>query len=114
MPRKRIYDQHGGVVSVIEHDDLHNKTTFAQYQDFTPYFERNKVQQNEGPQDFQGKWGRKVASIPNVLMLKWLRDDGIQPVNYFRNPKAYKVWLRRKIYSSDNSFVLTSPHKATA
>lgn len=112
MPKKQIYDAYGGVVSVVEHDDLQQTTTFAQYQDFTPHFENNKRLANlDNGYTSPDKWRRRVASIPNVLMMKWLRESGIRPIDYFRKPKAYAAWLRSKIYDPDNSFVLTAPHK---
>jgi hypothetical protein len=112
VPKKHSYDAYGGVVSVIEHDDLHKKTTFAQFQDFTPYFEDNKKQQTRDDGFSPSRDFRRVASIPNVLLLKWLREAGISPRDYFLKPKAYSHWLRRKIYDPDNRFVLTAPHKA--
>jgi hypothetical protein len=111
MPRKLIYDQWGGVASVIEHDDLQKTTTFAQYQDFTPIFENNKKLQTAGDgYTDQSKWRRRVASVPNVLLMKWLREAGIPVIAFMRNPRAYQAWLRKRIYDPDNQFVLTAPH----
>ncbi len=112
MPTKRIFDAYGGVVSVVEHNDLEKTTTFAQYQDFTPIFEHNKklATQDDGYTSHD-KWRRRVASIPNILLLKWLREDGIPVPLYMRKPRNYSKWLRSKIYDPDNSFVLTAPHK---
>jgi hypothetical protein len=112
VPTKRIYDAYGGVVSVVEHDDLHKTTTFAQFQDFTPYFEANKRQQNRDDGYSPSREFRRVASIPNVMLLKMLREDGISPLAYFRKPKAYSKWLRRKVYDPDYRHLLTAPHKA--
>ncbi len=110
--KKLIYDQWGGVVSVIEHDDLQKTTTFAQFQNLEPYFEKNKrMQTQDDGYTSADKWRRRVASIPNVLLMKWLREAGIPVVEFMRKPKAYKSWLRSKIYDPDNSFVLTAPHK---
>ena len=111
MPRKLIYDQWGDIVSVIEHDDLQKTTTYAQYQNLEPYFERNKRMQtaDDGYTD-ETKWRRRVASIPNVLLMKWLREAGIPVIAFMRKPRAYQAWLRKKIYDPDNQFVLTAPH----
>jgi hypothetical protein len=111
MPRKLIYDQWGGIASVVEHDDLQGTTTFAQYQDLTPYLERNKRMQtaDDGYTD-STKWRRRVASIPNVLLLKILRQHGIRPIDFFRKPKAYSKWLRGIVYDPQYSHLLTAPH----
>lgn len=112
MAKHHIYDASGDIVSTVTYDAAEKKTTFAQWQDLTPYLEQNKKLQTLNDGYSPSKELRRVASIPNVLMLKWLRDDGISPRDYFRKPKAYKAWLRRKIYNPDNRFVLTAPHKA--
>lgn len=108
---KRILDSSGGVVSVIEHDDLTDETTISDWQDFTPYFDQNRVEMNSGESPYiMGGMLRKIASIPPVLLMKWLREDGIKPRDYFQKPKAYSKWLRLKYYDSDNSKVLTDHH----
>lgn len=112
MAKKRIFDQWGDIVSVVEHDDLERTTTFAQYQDPTPYLEENKRLQNLNDGYSPSRDLRRVASIPNVLLLKMLREDGISPIAFFRKPKEYKTWLRRKIYDPDYRYLLTAPHKA--
>lgn len=112
MGKKLVYDAHGDIVSVVEHDEMAGKTTFAQFQDTQPYFEENKRLQNMNDGYNKSRDIRRVASIPNIFMLKMLREAGINPLDYFRKPRAYKTWLRRKLYSSDYSFLLTAPHKA--
>ena len=69
MPRKLIYGSSGGVVSVIETDDLQKTTTLAEYQDFTPIFEQNKkLALADDGYTSHDKWRRRVASIPFVLL----------------------------------------------
>ena len=110
MPTQRIFDAYGGVVSTVTYDDTDKTVTYAQYQDVNPILENNKRLQGENPYNQAKDW-RRVASIPNIVMLKWLREDGISPLQYFRNTKAYSKWLRGKIYDPANSHVLTAPHK---
>ena len=115
MPTKRIFDADGGIVSVIETDDLAKTTTIAQYQDFTPIFEQNKklATLDDGYTDDK-KWRRRVAQVPFVLLHIWCKQDGLNFLDVWRNWKKnpqYNRWLRRKVYDSDNSFVLTAPHK---
>jgi ABC-type glycerol-3-phosphate transport system substrate-binding protein len=110
MPTQRIFDQYGGVVSTVTYDDKDKTVTYAQYQDATPILENNKKLKAENPYNPKKDF-RRVASVPNVVMLDWLRKDGIRPLDFFRKPKAYEAWLRRKIYDPDNTHVLTAPHK---
>jgi len=42
------------------------------WQDVEPILERNQVLRGE-PQ--RSDWGRHVATIPNVILLRWLNDE---------------------------------------
>jgi hypothetical protein len=51
----------------------HSGTVIASTtQDVEPILARN-ARLREGPQ--RGEWGRHVASIPNVILLKWLNEE---------------------------------------
>jgi hypothetical protein len=51
----------------------HSGTVIASTtQDVEPILARN-ARLREGPQC--GEWGRHVASIPNVILLKWLNEE---------------------------------------
>lgn len=41
-------------------------------QDVEPILERNKALQGEAQ---RSDWGRHVASIPNVILVKWLNEE---------------------------------------
>lgn len=112
MPQQRIYDAHGGVVSTVTYDDAEKKVTYAQYQDVNPILEYNKQLRADGDGYTPSRELRRVASIPNTVVLKWCREAGI-PVrdflkNWKRNPH-YKKWFFGKIYDSENSAFLTAP-----
>jgi hypothetical protein len=115
MPTKRIFDASGGVVSVIESDDLAKTTTIAQYQDCTPIFEQNKklLSADDGYTSHD-KWRRRVASVPFITLQIWCKQWGLPFLYVWRNWKrdpAIKKWLRDRIYDADNACVLTAPHK---
>lgn len=40
--------------------------------DVEPYLERNKVLRGIGQ---KSDWGRHIASIPNIVMVKWLNEQ---------------------------------------
>jgi hypothetical protein len=77
-------------------DAAERKFVFERWQDCEPIVENNKAFQNAGKQtgDF-----RLVASIPNVVLEKWINEDG---VNYLALPKGeFERLIRRKINDPD-------------
>lgn len=48
------------------------KVAVEQIQDVEPILERNKMLRTE---DQKSDWGRHVASIPNVIYVKWLNEE---------------------------------------
>jgi len=45
-------------------------------QDVEPILERNAVLRNElKPPSRRGEWGRHIATIPNVILLRWLNEE---------------------------------------
>jgi hypothetical protein len=68
------------------------KIHFARVQDVEPILERNKALQGV-PQT--SDWGRHIASIPNVILEKWMNEEG---VNYLALPAdEFARLLRRKL-----------------
>jgi hypothetical protein len=110
MPTTRIFDANGGVVSTVTYDDQAKTVTYAQHQDPNPTLNWN-AKLRELPAYICGGDMRRVASVPVVVLMDWLRKDGIPVVKYMKNPRAYSKWLERKIYSSENSLFLTAPHR---
>ncbi len=43
-------------------------------QDCDPILDRNKALQSE-PQ--KSDWGRHIATIPNIVLLKWMHEEGV-------------------------------------
>jgi len=92
-----------GVSRKVIQDHGAKTTTFVTTQDVEPILEHNKVLQTI-PQ--KSDWGRHIASIPMVIVEKWLREDGV----YFPSlpqPERGK-YLRRKLLDPDYRFLLTT------
>jgi hypothetical protein len=110
MPTQRIFDASGGVVSTVTYDDQAKTITYAQWQDPNPVL-RHNAKLRELPAYICDGDMRRVASIPNVTLLDWLRKDGIPVRSFMQNQRAYSKWLERKIYDPANSAFLTAPHR---
>lgn len=72
-------------------------------QDVEPIFERNKAQQNSGDGWTPSKDMRKVASIPVVIIEKWMREEG---VNIFDPNHADAV--KRLLNSNEYRYLRTA------
>jgi hypothetical protein len=53
-------------------DNGEKKLTFVNVQDVEPILDLNKVQRSE---DQNSDWGRRIARIPNAIMLQWYYDE---------------------------------------
>lgn len=49
-------------------DETENKLTFVNVQDVEPILDLNKEQRSE---DQTSDWGRRIARIPNSILLQW-------------------------------------------
>src|SRR3990167_9755618 len=109
---RKLFDAHGGTVSVF-HDLNDGRVAFQQIQDVEPVIEDNKKLQTLNDGYSPSKDLRRVASVPKVVLLRWLREAGIPVRDFQKNHKRYAKWLRRKIYDRDNEMFLTAPHYRT-
>jgi hypothetical protein len=53
-------------------DETENRLTFVNVQDVEPILEFNKLQRSE---DQHSDWGRRVARVPNTIMLQWFYEE---------------------------------------
>jgi len=53
-------------------DEGENKLTFVNVQDVEPILDLNKRQRAETQ---QSDWGRRIARIPNAVMLQWFYEE---------------------------------------
>lgn len=85
-----------GVVTRIRHAAAERLLVVERVQDVEPILERNKLLQTI-PQ--RGDWGRHVACIPNVILERWINEEG---VNYLALPgEEFSRLVRRKLRDPD-------------
>lgn len=53
-------------------DEGEKRLTFVNVQDVEPILELNKAQRSE---EQNSDWGRRIARIPNAVMLQWYYDE---------------------------------------
>lgn len=77
--------------------------TFERLQDVEPIIEHNKRLQGESQ---HSDWGRHIASIPNVILEKWINEDG---VNYLALPgDEFGLMIKRKLRDPDYAWLRTT------
>jgi hypothetical protein len=95
----------GSMTVTIRRDPTERKVHVDHSADCEPYLDANKAAQAE-PQKFAGSF-RRVASIPPIIILKWMNEHG---VNWFRMPKAEKAkFIARKLNDPDYRYLKTIP-----
>jgi len=82
--------------------DVHVETI----QDVEPILEANKRAFNDA-REFKSEIFNKKASIPMVVLEKWLQEQGITYREFMANPKVVK----RFVNDPDNKFCLCRPGK---
>ena len=74
-------------------------------QDIEPYLNRNKAMANENDGFNQSRDMRRLASIPNIVLMQWLNEAGSMEI--LRDPK----FLARKLNDPDYLYLRTAPYK---
>lgn len=90
-------------VGVISDIDMDGNFVIRHVQDCDPILDVNKASQAQG----RSAWGMdpdmwKVASIPNVVIIKWLNDHG---VNFYDN--NHWPHVKRLLNSSEYAWLRT-------
>ncbi len=111
MPATRIFKEHGETVR-FEHDDLSKKVTVKRTVDVGLILENNKRLATMDDGYSPSRTMRRVANIPNAVLENWCCEDGINLRHFMQHHRQYSKWLRKKIYDSENRFVLAAPHVA--
>lgn len=89
-------------VTIPSYDASERTITFRRLQDVEPIIENNKELQKL-PQ--KSDWGRHIASIPNVILERWIKEDG---VNYLALPgREFAKLIRRKLRDPDYAWLRT-------
>jgi hypothetical protein len=73
-------------------DDL----TVEHLQDVAPILDRNAALRAE-PQ--KSDWGRHIASIPNVILVRWMNEDGVNVLGM--SSEEWGNYIRRKLDDPD-------------
>ncbi len=86
----------GDIVTKVHRDKTERKLVFERLQDCEPIIESNKA---VAADPVKRDWGRHIATIPNVILEKWIVEDG---VNYLALPKdEFDRLIRRKLRDPD-------------
>lgn len=86
--------------------DRSGTVTASTTQDVEPILVRNARLRRE-PQ--RGDWGRHVASIPNVLLLKWLNEEHARGNTGLRLfTREFDAFIARKLADPDWAYLRTA------
>src|SRR5262245_32377197 len=82
MRRLLDSDRVTGVAEYHGYDDLTDRTIIETVQDVAPILERNRALQNADDQGWSGSRDlRRAATIPDIIILKWRNEYGIDVFN---------------------------------
>lgn len=102
---RRVIDTENGITSV-HHGIQDGKRVIEMIQDASKILDQNKRLANEGKGYSPSKDLQRIASIPNIVTLKWLHEDGV----YW--PKLPKLeatkYLRKKLNDPQWRYLRTS------
>jgi hypothetical protein len=99
------YDPLTDTATYHDYDEMEDRTIITTKQNLDDIFRSNKAAFNGYDRHLaRASEMRRVASIPNVVIEKWLTEDG---VNVY-NPDHWPA-VRRKLNSAENRFLRTSP-----
>ena len=89
MARKLTeFDPVDGIVTSYEHDEMTDVLITTRTQDVEPILEENKARRNHG---IVGKDWRHAASIPNIIIEKWIKEKGVNVFNKDHMPKVKQL-----------------------
>ncbi len=99
------FDPMTGLLEFHSYDPATDTTVIESVQDVAPILERNKALQGHD----DGGWSpsrdlRRAAAIPDIIILKWRRDEGIDVFNRDHWPA-----VKRKLNSSEYRYLRTAP-----
>lgn len=88
------------------YDQLEDKLHIEQVQDVQPILEANKRAFNDSS-GFKSEVFNKKASIPTVVLMDWLKRNGLTYQDFMNDEKV----LKRFLNDPDHKFCLTRPGK---
>lgn len=98
-----LLTEHGVVHEWIDNHD--GTYTVASHQDVAPFLDRNKALANANDGYNRTRDMRRLASIPNIVLMQWLNEAGSMEI--LRDPK----FLSRKLNDPDYLYLRTAPYK---
>src|SRR3990167_3870057 len=106
---RRLLD-HDPFTGITEyyHDLPDGKCMVETVQDVEERLDRNKALANHGDRGYgtdRDKWLRRVGSIPNVVILAWLKEG----IDIFSTDPAMKLKVRRLLNDPDWRWLRTAP-----
>ena len=105
---ERLLDRnpHSGLEAWFSHDAASGVSTIRYHQDAGPVIEANKRRQNESDGYSASRELRRAASIPPIIVLKWLTELG---VNVF--DRDHWPAVRRLLNDPDWRWLRSAPGK---
>lgn len=98
---KRVISDRHGMITTMEIDG--DETIISKSQDVTGHLDFNKNKANElGKQIYSDAYNH-VASIPAILIAKWLTEEGLDIYN-----PDHAERFRRKLNSNEYTYLRTS------
>jgi hypothetical protein len=83
-------------LSRIHLDPDGDRLTVEHAQDVAAILDRNKALQSQ-PQ--RSDWGRHIATIPNVVLVKWMNEEGVNVLGM--SSEEFGAFIRRKLDDPD-------------
>lgn len=105
MSKTFLFTSSAGIDHYMVEDG--NGTRFASTQDTTPILERNKAMRTHNDGYSQSKELRRVASIPYIVGLKWLNEEGWWFLDADKDPGVARK-LAAKLNSNEYEHLRTA------
>ena len=104
MPKRLLsYDPQSGLKTYHEYNHKEKKTIIHHEQDIEHHLERNKMLYNQDNRQSVKKDWWYVGYIPQIIIMKWLNEDGID----LFNPDHWPA-VKRKLNSNEYRYLRTS------
>lgn len=101
---ERTFDPENGITEELWYDEATDKLVVNRVGDTSATLERNKRLQNEQTSPkFNSEVFNRVASIPLILVEKWLKEE--PPLDVFNPEHAER--LRKRLNDPDYAFLRT-------
>ncbi len=98
---KRVLSERNGLKTTMEVNG--GTTVISKSQDVESLLDFNKTKSNELKKEIHSDAYNHVASIPAILQIKWLQEEGLDIYN-----PAHAERLKRKLNSNEYRYLRTS------